>query len=98
MNQSTVRPVPLRGQRRIPWAIVPPLLVLLLALGLWIWRNGGGAPHQGQRHLQAGRYQQAVESFSQAIAANPRDGSAYANRGLAYAGLKVYLKAIPYYT
>lgn len=53
---------------------------------------------QGIDKLSAKDYQGAIELFTKALEANPKDAEAYYNRGVAYAQLKQYEKAIADYS
>ena len=48
----------------------------------------------GNRHFKAGRYMEAVASYTKAIKASPDYFEAYYNRGLAWHSLKLFYKAI----
>ena len=53
---------------------------------------------QGDRALQEGHYQQAIEHYSRALLLNKRYAAAYNNRGLAYAFAGAYERAIADFT
>ena len=53
---------------------------------------------QGDRALQEGRHEQAIEHYSQALLLNKRYAAAYNNRGLAYAFAGDYERAIADFT
>lgn len=94
MNSSS-RPVLVGKRRGFPWAIIPPLLVVLLAAGLWFWRSGSD---QGQRLIAGGNYEQAIQVYDSAISSNPNDPDAYVGRAQAYAGSRDFERAAADYT
>ena len=53
---------------------------------------------QGDRALQEGHYEQAIEHYSRALLLNKRYAAAYNNRGLAYAFAGYYERAIADFT
>jgi tetratricopeptide (TPR) repeat protein len=69
-------------------------LVLLLAFQAGFQIN---LAEQGLKALDEKRYQAAVDSFTQAIAANPKDYSLHFNLGLAYSLMGKNAEAIPEY-
>ena len=49
---------------------------------------------RGLRHLRDGAYRQAIADFSEALALDPDNSTAYSNRGLAYVHELDYARAI----
>ncbi|MFZ5818903.1 MAG: tetratricopeptide repeat protein [Chloroflexota bacterium] len=52
---------------------------------------------QGNRHYEAGRYEEAARCYEQAVKSEPRDARAWNNRGLSLDALKRREEAIPCY-
>lgn len=61
------------------------LLVIVLLMAACGGSDGAdGHNHAGVKHFQEGRIQEAIQSYSRAILADPEYAAAYYNRGQAY--------------
>src|ERR1700691_80745 len=71
---------------------MPPSLALVLLLAFQI-----NLAEQGMKALDEKRYQAAVDSLTQAVAADPKDYSLHFNLALAYSLMGKHAEAIPEY-
>jgi len=56
--------------------------------------NAAELKEVGNKHFQAGRYNEAVEAFSSAIELDPSNYILYSNRSAAYLNLKKFQNAL----
>jgi len=59
-----------------------------------ILSSAEGFFYKGNVYYHDGKFKEAIDSYTEAIKLNPKDAQAYANRGVAYAHLKQYERAI----
>src|ERR1700691_5193176 len=71
---------------------MPPSLALVLLLAFQI-----NLAEQGMKALDEKRYQAALDTFTQAVAADPKDYSLHFNLALAYSLMGKHAEAIPEY-
>src|SRR5271166_3144665 len=79
---------------------MPPSVALVLLLGCQACALSGfqiNLAEQGMKALDEKRYQAAVDSLMQAVAADPADYSLHFNLALAYSLMGNYAEAIPEY-
>jgi len=79
---------------------MPPSIVFVLLLGFQAGALTGfqiNLAEQGMKALDEKRYQAAVDSFKQAVAADPKDYSLHFNLALAYSLMGQHAEAIPEY-
>ena len=76
-------------------AFLPQLFLLLALLACGGPGGAEGRNHAGVQHFEAGRVEEAIAEYAEAIRLDPQFAAAYYNRGQAYFALGQSQRAIP---
>jgi tetratricopeptide (TPR) repeat protein len=70
--------------KRVPYAVLALIMLLLLPLGASAAQDVQGLINQGMQASQAGRYDQALQAFDQALKLKPNDPAIISYKATVY--------------